>query len=321
MSRARAIVLVVALALLVKPARAEAYFWAWLDDLSGPKYAGFLVELQVQCNVRRVADNPGELSVLRAAIETDRTRLSVATIKPGADTFFRNAREYSNKALEKIKDAQAAESREARTQLAYEAMVWKNRAAAHLEWAESIQHGVQRNASEEPGVYDTNQRVALFVPGIGFNYSICKYGMLERDRNFLRVNVGLAFDIKDDHEYGTSKMLTHGASYHVVASPWLTMGAGGGIATFLPSDRPAFSKWYVQPWMFDIRPGAWCKNADVRSPWRHFVYVRISAIVFPQGFEAGRFAATSPEYGPELVNAVGVHFDLTPVLRGRKGNW
>jgi hypothetical protein len=135
------------------------------------------------------------------------------------------------------------------------------------------------------------------------------------------VNIGLAFEIKDDHEYGTSKMLTHGASYHVVASPWLTAGAGGGIATFLPSDRPAFSKWYVQPWMFDIRPGAWCKNADVRSPWRHFVYVRVSAIIFPQGFETGRFTATSPEYGPELVNAVGVHFDLTPVLRGRRGNW
>jgi hypothetical protein len=116
-------------------------------------------------------------------------------------------------------------------------------------------------------------------------------------------------------------MLTTGATVHFVARPWLTVGAGAGLATFFTSGSGTFAKPYVQPYIVDIKPGAFVPRADVRSPWRHFVILRYSAITFPGGFDRGDFSPNSPAYPTELVHQLGVHFDLTPVLRGKRGNW
>jgi hypothetical protein len=51
------------------------------------------------------------------------------------------------------------------------------------------------------------------------------------------------------------------------------------------------------------------------------VILRYSTITFPGGFDRGDFSPNSPAYPTELVHQLGVHFDLTPVLRGKRGNW
>ena len=57
---------IVVLSLAVCPARADAYFWAWLDELSGPHFIGFLVEWRVYCKAESVAQERQSLVKLNA---------------------------------------------------------------------------------------------------------------------------------------------------------------------------------------------------------------------------------------------------------------
>jgi hypothetical protein len=211
------------------------------------------------------------------------------------------------------------------------ALAWQERAAAHFAWARLLEQGKELDPRKQPGSYDIgsmssdDEIVAKAFPIGGVKYSLCQYRALERDRVYFSGNVGFAVDIKNDDEHSNGRhwMLTVGGSAHVVVTPWLTGGAGVGRALFFPSGEGSgnFGKWYVQPYIIDVKPGAMVKRANLRSPWRHFVYLRYSMITFPQGFEERRFSPNSPTYEQEWIQQVGIHFDLAPVLRARKGNW
>src|SRR5262249_16867752 len=56
------------------PQRADAYFWEWLDSLSGPKFRGFTVEWRAVCFTdglrnRLLTETSDELSQAKLALE------------------------------------------------------------------------------------------------------------------------------------------------------------------------------------------------------------------------------------------------------------
>jgi hypothetical protein len=346
MRRLCATVALVALSLAAFPARADAYFWAWLDDLSGPRFSGSIFEVELVC--------PGKADLAHSvpALESIQRQLMVekalheaaagANFNSEARGFFRRADSYRTQAEEILKEAirlakedlsskgTVSDDRKSLvTATALTAMAWQQRAAAQFDWAQRLAKNILLDPRKQPSEYTvapmtSDEKVAAtMAPVAGVRISLCHYRALQRDRFFITANVGLALDLKNDDEHSSGRhvMLNSGMSAHYAVLPFATVGVGGGRALFFPSGAPRFGKWYFQPVILDFKPGALVRRAELRSPWRHFVYVRFSVLKFPQGFEARRFSPDSPPYKPEWVKQVGVHFDLAPVLRGMKGTW
>jgi hypothetical protein len=345
----RRLVTVCSLAMLAvcgPAAPADAYFWEWLDSLSGPRFGGVIGELQLVCPGKAdLAHSIGALDAIKRQLAVEGSLHAEAKNSfsdPAAQRFVDTAVRYRLRAEEVLGDAmrlvsedllsrQISEARKSRvTATVLTALAWQERAAAHFAWAQRLQKNDRLDPRKQPGTYDDAERMSTddevttrMAPLAGVRYSLCHYRALQRDRFFVSGNVGFAVDIKNDDEHspGRHLMLTTGGSAHAVVTPWLTAGVGAGRAFFFPSGGSKFGKWYFQPYIVDIKPGAMVPRAELRSPWRHFVYVRYSMITFPQGFEASRFSPNSAAYEQEWIQSLGIHFDLTPVLRGRKGNW
>jgi len=324
------------LAVCLAPVPAHAYFWEWLDSLSGPRFGGGILELQLRCEVKSVASSESALKEIEANIQDD-ARIVARAIGFGdkARPFVLSSASYLVEAKKNI-DAAIGEldnaKREGRapkdvTSAVLDALAWQARAAEHFDWADRLQNNRILDPRKKPGDYDVHaepvQVTTRMLPVAGVRYSLCRYKALERDTHYLSGLVGFGLDIKndDEHSRGRHKMLTTGLTYNKVVTPWLTIGAGGGVATFFTSGSGVFAKAYVHPLIVDVKPGAFVPRANVRSPWRHFVYLRYSLLTFPGGFDSGDFTPNSPKYPTELVHQVGIHFDLTPVRRGKRGNW
>jgi hypothetical protein len=336
----RRLVTVFCLALLgvgLSPVPADAYFWEWIDSLSGPRFGGLVFELELKCGktslasdvpaiVRLQAEVRAEAATYRDTAFTNTTALAYRTRAVGyaerastvLGTLYEEARKYQSGDGRRDED----EALKPLTALALEALAWQQRAAQSFEWAAAVQAGRNLDPRRQPGDYDNVER-SLAVPVSGVKLSLCGYQPLERNSHFLSAAVAAGLDIKNDDggARGRHLMVTAGLSYHKVLRPWITVGAGGGLAYFNPSGATTFTKAYVQPWIVDIKPAAFGRNADRANAWRHFVFVRYSGLTFPGGFERGQFNEGSEEYPTELVHALGIHFDLTPVLRQRQGNW
>src|SRR5688572_26210434 len=108
----------VVLSLSVFPARAEAYFWAWLDDLSGPQFAGFLLEVQVMCKGKQVADSEHAILRLIESNELERIKYGArpreqypSTAYPylnSAQAYIKRSNDLLNYALNDLKPGQNA---------------------------------------------------------------------------------------------------------------------------------------------------------------------------------------------------------------------
>jgi hypothetical protein len=139
----------------------------------------------------------------------------------------------------------------------------------------------------------------------------------------LNLNVGWGVDVKDyGNEFANvpedhNKIFTFGASYHAVVAPYLTVGAGGGGARFSSATTPAFSKLYIQALIVDFRPGGLFPGYPDR--WWNAFYLRGSGLIFPSGFELGRFGRQRDQYPAEFVKTFGIHAEVGTLLKSLQG--
>jgi hypothetical protein len=345
MRRLGTIVALAVSSLIVTPAPADAYFWAWLDDWSGPRFMGTELEYRLWCRSEQPSQNRPLLLSLRRRIRWELARYEAEAPTAASEkhlklaiTYARIADGYLEGALYPREGALEDEA----DQEAMRAVQWRAFALAQFKWALDRKQGRtldEVDAPEEPPLpaadeqpadgewtfahrskLQTSRFVGAGVP-ISLAVSACDYQPLQRERQFLNLKVGWAFDAKDSTERFEHRMVTVGAAYHIVAAPFLTIGTGGGVAVFSSNLREPFYKFYLQPTIVDVRPFAIGPNARTRNPWWHVVYLRYNTMVVPTGFDPGSFGGQTQRYSAELVHNLGVHADLTPVVRKLQGRW
>lgn len=168
---------------------------------------------------------------------------------------------------------------------------------------------------------------------LGFIVSLCKTRKPEtRLARALALNVQWGQNANDDHYDQISlpdgsktgvdnKMVGIGANY--LASPWdwAAFGTGIGVTWFSSNRAEAFHKVYLQPYVIDVKPLVfWRKKGtatDVNAPagnLKQILVFRYNTLIYPTGFEAGRFHDGNPRYPAELVHQVGFYFDLQPLV-------
>jgi hypothetical protein len=345
MRRLRTVVALVVLSLALTPVPADAYFWAWLDDWSGPRFMGTELEWRVWCQSEQPGQNRALLLSLRRRVRTELATYQ-KTVVTGRERHLALAITYariSDSFLEAALYPGETATPDDVDQRAGRAVQWRALAADHYKWAKKKAAAGNEaedavNAPEEPPLpkellaprttllsepdLPTMQprMIASALP-ISVAVSACDYKPLQRDRQFVNLKFGWAFDAKDSTERFEHRMVTFGASFHVVASPFLTVGSGGGVATFTSNLREPFYKVYLQPSIVDVRPFAIGRNGSTRGPWAHVIYLRYSTLVVPTGFELGSFGGQNQRYSAELVHNLGLHADLTPVIRKLQGRW
>jgi hypothetical protein len=350
MPRLGKVVALLVLSLLLTPRSADAYFWAWLDDWSGPRFMGTEVEWRVWCKPEDPAQNrplllsmQRRLEVERIAYEHFRDKVNPSYAKIDQFTlavdYARVAEGFMQSALhppEKATDKQV-------NFLAVRAIAWRAIAAAQFKWAKDLWGGkpedpmkkpeqpplpvardfVLLNAPPADTLAKMEQRMLGFgpTPMLGLTLSACNSAPLQRERQFVSLKFGWAFDAKDRNRLFDHRMVTIGASYNVVATPFLTVGSGGGLAVLTSKVREPLYKFYVTPTIVDVRPLAIGRNGGSRGPWAHVFFLRYSTMVVPTGFAPDSFGGQTERYSAELTNNLGLHADLTPVIRKLQGRW
>jgi hypothetical protein len=320
----------VVLSLTLLPGRADAYIWAWLDDLSGPRYLGGIVEWRVYCRTESIVDRQKALADYRTEVQRILDEYApAARVQTAGQRYHVNAAAYARFALVFIDFAIDEVSKNPNSnvdKLVMQSRVFTLAAIAHGQWGDRLRAGERPDPKDAPGdQVSPDQRLdaltSLVVPGVGVTISLCDTKPGRRDTQFLSVNVGYAWDVKDENREFKHRMVTVGASYHLIASPSVTLGAGAGLAIFTSKVTEPVHKLYLQPAIVDIRPWQFFDRYRGGSPWYHVVYVRGSLTTFPTGFAAGSFGNQPERYQAELIRAVGVHFDFTPVLLDMQGKW
>jgi hypothetical protein len=333
------------LAVCLAPVPAHAYFWEWLDSLSGPKFAGATVEVKVWCRTDRRSEVIGHVRTSLAA----RSEPFIGLAEPGADAdpaararfVFATRGLWAAKMAESLLD-QAGAAAEARpgarrydpSEVFFEALRWRDYAYSQFVWAERAATVPKRDAAFS----DDIQRAALLqglptpkaleemTPRLtaaafgGLTFSVCPAEALDRHKQTLDVSLGYGWDQKEANQAENNRMLTVGASYNFIVAPWLTLGFGGGQARFMSANRESFSKTFVQPWIIDVRPFALRQKPYSPDAWRQVWFVRVSSVTFLGGFDEERFAG-SPRLRNELVHSIGVHADLDPIIRKARLRW
>jgi hypothetical protein len=315
---------------------AQAYFWDWIDSLSGPEYHGFLVEWKVWCKTDSAV---AMMESFRVDLERHRSRYETAanaTDPTGtARTIYGLALEAMDQAAKKTDTALGdARTGGADPRVAFaQALALRKVAKVRVDFAREAQKlsgNVEANRqridvllgsarSLKPEKTPDRFHTTRIISGIAV--SLCEAGPFERQTRFLSVNFGYGWDTLKQNEAFDNKMVTLGGSYHAVFTPWISAGLGGGIAFFSGNAAPSFQKFYLEPYIFDVRPFAFTQSRYSQNPWPQVVFVRYSTIIFPTGFEAGRFGGVSPQYPAELVHTWGIHFDLDPLIRSARGRY
>ncbi len=332
---------VMVLGLGLFPARADAYFWDWLDDLSGPHFKGVEIDIRVAC---RTEDALAVLALSLLDAKEKYERRAAGTIGPSKGYFTAAASDaelglqFAFHALQQRRKREPTPDVNRDSQIA---VSWGNRAAAQFKWGVRVETLGQFNAADQPpadqpsftlpfpAVKDIDGRKIEGLKGVeagimavgGAAYSICPAAPLMRNRSFVSLNIGWGYDDKPENSADQNRMVTVGGSYHQVITPYLVVGAGAGIARFSSATAVSFDKLFIQPYIIDVRPFAVGHNAELRGPWWHALYVRYNGLIFPDGFEPGRFGNRSPRYGAELVHSVGIFGDLEPLVRSLRHKW
>ncbi len=337
MRRVLAIVCLFVMSVTLFPARADAYFWDWLDDLSGPKFRGFVIEVRVLCQVPDARTNKAVveslLKTLKAtvteyrAIHVNATAMAkgrpsppplVATSAPAfteaalyaaeqAETAARSALAELNEPTPTMTDAQ---------RLVKEAIVWWHRAsdlaAGRVLGYDGLFAG---NDAVDDGPLDT-----LAAIPIGSTFSVCPTKPFGRQNRYVNAQFGYGWDTKEENRLDRNRMWTAAATYNEVLTEYLTVGIGAGRAVFTSAEVARFSKWYLQG-LVDFRPFALRRNSTLKGPLWQVFHLRAGVITFPRGFEAGRFGNRSDAYPQEWVRTIGLHADLEPVIRQWRNRW
>jgi hypothetical protein len=350
MRRLGTIVAFAVLSLGLTPVSADAYFWAWLDDWSGPRFMGTEVEWRVWCQSEHPWQNRALLLGIGRRIAVERARYAEAAAKvdrnhPSAPEFERTLAyaDAADRFLEAALHPSATASDEQKNFVALRAVAWRSIAAAQFKWAKDLSEGKPADPMKKPeqpdlpggqaftadappardGLAQAEQR-AMMAGGLmagGIVVSACNSAALQRERQYVSLKFGWAFDAKDRNDVYDHRMVTIGASYNVVATPFLTVGSGAGLAVLTSKVRDPFYKFYVNPAIVDFRPGALGRNGRSRGPWYHVFFIRYSTMVVPTGFDPGSFGGQTERYSAELTNNVGLHADLGPVIRKLQGRW
>lgn len=334
-----------ALAVCLTPVSAQAYFWDWIDSLSGPEFHGTLIEWKVWCKTSRPTEAVAKLRAKAEAV----VRTYETAENNARDAFERkNLREARRAATLSLTYIDAATlALEGRSSANPRAMLvsglrWRGYALARFAYANTpaaLRSDVEPDAPVEVAVATEEVGVQAFAGGgPGLAVSLCDAGPYERHTRFLSVNVSWGSDNLERNDGDRNTLVTLGASYHAVLTPWLSAGVGGGVASFSSVTAPAFRKWYIEPYIVDLRPArgivdlaAWLKRpagtkvqddkVPSTNPWPDVLFLRYSTILFPTGIEAQRFGGRSPQYPAELIHSYGVHADLEPLVRKMRGRY
>lgn len=337
MRRAIATLGLVVFALCAFPSRADAYFWWWLDDLSGPSYNGLQLEWQLWCRSEDARLTSAYLSAVSSDLLSDNARYQSALKKAESESesalrLKAAVGSGAAAAASMLKATAAAESKRfADAESAFRAAL-KDWEVAERQFREGIKADGfppaerQQSRTVESGDAHTE---SVGGAGAGFTVSLCSAAPFQRTTRFIAMTYGWAGEHQRQEENISTKaelrLITLGLAFHSVVKPYLTMGAEVGVASFSSTRDPAFQKLYVKPVILDLVPFAFGKQPNLGSPWRHVVHVRGFYTVFPTGFEAQRFtfddATRSKQYRAEAIPGWGLDFDLTPVIRKWQGKW
>jgi hypothetical protein len=327
------VVLVLVLTACLMPTPAHAYFWDWVDGLSGPKFHGATVEWKVWCKTDTAEAMLSSFRVDLARLQSAFSERAKFQTTVSSATFDRSieALKAADKLAKAALDAVTGSEGNDPSLLLIEALRFRKIAKERFVLAEkltalgavevsalSVEAQSWKSCGEakipdEPKVERSQFHRQAFSPGIAV--SLCGAKPLERHSRYVNLNFAWAYDkLKENRDDGNS-MVTIGASYNSVVTPWLTVGLGAGVATFSSRNAQTFHKFYVEPYIVDIRPFAAKQSRYSQNPWPQVLFFRYSTILFPTGFEQFRFGNRSPQYPAELVHTYGVHADLEPLIR------
>lgn len=324
----------VVVSLAALPAPADAFFWAWLDDLSGPRYWGAEMQWKVYCRSESVETPLARLQRYQQTIHDAIVKWEEASEKAAANQSTRRAVEPYNLAIAHAKKALGYIDL-ARTVLETQpgsdtsglvrgAANWFNLALKHGAFADGLARG-EEPAVPPPATPDDvdqgTQRMMAAAPPVGVMLSLCDAKPGHRETQYLDVTVGYMWDKKPENRAFKHRLVTLGASYHRVVSPYLTIGGGAGVGMFSSRVSDSFQKLYLQPAIIDIRPAMFFQARRNGSEWWKVAYIRASVVVFPTGFKAGSFGNQSERYRAEVLKTIGLHADLSPIIQEMVEKW
>lgn len=332
MRRLLATLIFVVVGLCAFPSRADAYFWWWIDDLSGPRFGGKELDIQVWCRSEDARLTGPVLRAFRRNLERDITAYAQAlqSTRQGdaAHQRFTKASAEGLLALDSLDEAdQLAGERQDEEALAAFGRVLRHTSDGWTEYREGVllrDRKYPKDAARfedlfAPAPRSSGRQQALgFVAGAAVSF--CQQQQFQRTTDFVALQITQGDDRKAIGLEGQSRMVGVGVSLNHAYTPYLSAGVAGGVAFFSSTTLPSFQKPYLQAYV-DFRPLALRREAAVHGPWWQVVYVRAGVTTFPTGFEAGRFSATSPQYKAEFPRMVGLYIDFDPALRKWMGRW
>jgi hypothetical protein len=366
MRRLRSISLLVLLVVCLSPVPAHAYFWEWLDSLSGPKFGGGTLEFKVWCVTDRRGDvltglrnqlawvrkvhldeyetsksapienlAPRQQFIRRgidAAAQADRMFRELENNVGGDNLLTLSSDAPLNGRSKPLLEGDVANKFDA-GEYFWEALQWREYALGQFAWADRVltvtaDDAVMRAAAVQKLPVPRFMRPAKvrlvkgFAVPVNLSASFCSAGPIDRHKQALNFTYEFASDHKAENSADNSRMHKFGASYHFIPAPWVSFGFGAGRAFFKSDGVDWFGKWYVEPHIVDIRPLAIGQRRYSPEAWRQVFYVRVNSLWFVNGFEAGRFSrGTSLPLGNELITSIGIHADVSPVIRKARRRW
>jgi len=166
-----------ALAAGVFPARADAYFWEWVDSLSGPRFGGLLGELRFACtpeNGDKVLQTfqdalKATSQQVGARAGTVLTRTEEAFVDRGINALTAAA-SYASRARKGLEDSRSKKEFEDPGELFIQALEWHDYAQSQFAWANRLREmELQRvarlptgTAQARPEIFDLQQSEAAF---------------------------------------------------------------------------------------------------------------------------------------------------------------
>jgi hypothetical protein len=356
------------LAVCLSPLPAHAYFWEWLDSLSGPKFGGGSVELQLWCVTEKRADilanfqteleglvllrknDEGEIQAFEKRLkefqlqidEGKINRTELPSLAPRLQ-FVQRGLVAAREAIERFntlkttggKPTNRARAKGAKSSVPevdageefWEALQWRDYAMGQLLWASQVEKlagndpALQAAAVQKlpiPRFRNPKKQGPQVGAGVGYlvgvSTSVCLADAIDRHKQALNLTFEFAWDHKEGAEASNNRMRKLGLSYHFIFAPWVRAGFGAGGARFYSGEAPMFRRWYIEPSIVDIKPLAIGQHKYSPQAWRQVFYVRVNSLWFPGGFPPLKFG-DSPRLRNELVTAIGVHADLSPIIR------
>ncbi|MGE3958654.1 MAG: hypothetical protein AB7H96_18220 [Vicinamibacterales bacterium] len=345
MRRSVVSILLVVFSFCLWPTRAEAFFWDWLDDLSGPSFKGVTFNWRIWC----LSDTKvQEQVVIIHRIEIGRSVEALLNrLRPIAAQPLSSGGRLAVAAAELADTAVSTANRAVDVQRAGRdalglvrlSIAQRDLAETMTRRAESVgQQNLPLDVADQQLMAAATEQVSgphTESVNVGITVSLCSNDPERNTRGYLSANVGWGYNTQPLYRIDSTRLVTLGLSYHAVAARFLTVGTGGGVAIFSSNQLQTFSKPYIEPYIVDFKPFLipWKKKAsstattDVPPPswWKETISFRYSTLMFPTGFEPGRFrrwtdldskvVAPSPRFPAELIHSVGVHVDLEPIMK------